>query len=162
MNHNHLDDEGKALLRWADENVLVFDTPRQITLFDLQADSTRYKGSFRIKLDETLLDDTRLKHPFTFSLGDNGRPSWGSPMFCSPLGAPISIPAVTLTEATEQAIQIVLERLLPRMRPLGLNRDIDVILTYGSSVEDRMLDLTNYERCFAELVGSQHTLILAE
>lgn len=161
MTYNTIDEHVQAVWRWLDEHVLVFDTPRQITLFDLHADAERYQGSFRLKLDETVLDATRLEDPFTFSLGQNGKPSWGPPMFWSPLGAPASYAAVTLTEATEQAIQSLLERLLPRMLPLGLNRETGIMLTYGASLVDRMLDPAHYDRCFAELAGSQHTFTLA-
>lgn len=162
MSYRDIDDHVQAVWRWLDEHVLVFDTPRQITLFDLQADPANYRGTFRLQLDDTALDATRLDDPFTFSLGQNGKPCWGPPMFWSPLGAPASYSAVTLTEPTQQAIQQLLERLLPHMRPLGLNRESGILLTYGASLEDRMLDALHYDRCFAELTGSQHSLILTD
>ena len=44
-------------------------------------------------------------------------------MFCSPLGAPASYPAVELTDETRSEIQVALESVLPRMKALGVDRD---------------------------------------
>lgn len=141
---------------------MVFDTPHQLIVFDIQGDPLKYEGSFRLQLDDVVLDATRVEDPFTFSLSQNGKPSWHSPMFYSPLGAPASYSAVTLSDDTEHAIQQLLERLLPTMRPLGLNRETGILLTYGAALEDRMLDAEDYERSFAELAGARHTLTLTK
>lgn len=160
MNYQNIDDHVEAVMRWLEDHVLIFDTPRQLTIFDVQADSLNYQGSFRLKLDEVILDTTRLEDPFIFTLGQNGKPTWYSPMFHSPLGAPASYAAITLTDETERAIQRQLEQLLPRMRPLGLDRETGILLAYGASLEDRLLDAIEYDRCFAALPGSSHTLTL--
>jgi len=158
MNYQNIDDHVEAVMRWLDDHVLVFDTPHELTIFDVQADSETYKGSFRLKLDEVILDSTKLEDPFTFSLGQNGKPSWYIPMFYSPLGAPASYGAIKLSDETERAIQQQLDRLLPRMRPLGLDHERGILLTYDASLEDRMLDANDYQRCFSELPGSSHTV----
>lgn len=160
MNYKNIDDHVEAVMRWLDDHVLVFDTPQQLTVFDIHADPLKYEGNFRLQLDDVVLDATKLEVPFTFSLGHNGKPSWCSPMFHSPLGAPASYGAVTLSAETENTIQQLLERILPTMRPLGLNRETGVLLTYGATIKERMLDADEYDRAFAELAGTSHSVTL--
>lgn len=160
MNYYDIDDHVEAVMRWLEDHVLVFDTPHQLTVFDIHVDPLKYQGSFRLQLDDVVLDVTRVEDPFTFSLSQNGKPLWHSPMFYSPLGAPASYSAVTLSDDTEHAIQQLLERLLPTMRPLGLNRETGILLTYGVALEDRILDADEYDSSFAELSGARHTLKL--
>ena len=158
MSNVSLEDHVQAVFRWLDEHVLKFDTPASITLFDIQSDAMRYKGSFRLQLDDVVLDESRLETPFHFDLGQNGLPNFYYPMFFSPLGAPASYAAVDLTDATEKTIRSALQNILPRMRPLGLDRETGQMLTYGASIEDRMLDEEQYERCFKSLTDMRYTL----
>lgn len=145
---------------WLDDHVLVCETPHALTIFDISVDPDRYEGHFRLKLDDQVLDQTMLEEPFSFGLGQNGKPNWYTPMFHSPLGAPASFAAVELSEVTEHGVQRLLERILPRMKPLGLDPATGTMLHYGASIEERMLDRKLYDLCFLDLPDSEHTLIL--
>lgn len=160
MDYYKIDDHVEAVMLWLDDHVKTFHTPNAITLYDFHVNPSRYEGTFRLKLDDFSLDHQILDEPFSFTLGQNGKPNWYSPMFHSPLGAPASFAAVELSEITEQGIQTLLERVLPRMRPLGLDQSTGSLLTHGATIDERMLDHQNYERCFAEITGSQYTLTL--
>ncbi len=107
----------EALARWLKANVKRFPTPKVVTLSDFDIDVDDFTGTFKVSLDEQVIDDE-----FSFEIEGNGSPNLYSPIFHSPLGVPASFPAVQLTTDTENAIESALAHLLPRLRPLGLNK----------------------------------------
>lgn len=150
----NIDDHVKEVFKWLDENVQKFETPSKITLHGFQADPERFKGEFRVTLDDVLIGEA-----FQFHLSANGKPTFCPPMFYSPLGAPASYAAVQLTDETVSAIQKVMESALPMMRPLGLQPDGSQLF-YGGPIEERILDEVEFRQKFSELAGGYFSLAL--
>lgn len=153
--HDNVSDHVKEVFAWLDENVAVYETPSSLTLSGFQVNSARYEGSFLVQLDAAAI--TRR---FSFHLSGNGKPAICPPMFTSPLGAPASYAAVELTDETYAGIHKLLESLLPAMRPLGLNRDIDQLIFHGTPLQDRVFDQAAYSQAFLKLEGMSFTLNL--
>ena len=140
----------KKVQEWLEENVESFPTPGTVTLSAFQIDADRYSGSFFVSLDGNKIPDR-----FRFGLGSNGKPELFFPMFHSPLGAPASYAAVELTYKTETAIKNLLTEILPKMKPLGLNRGTgEMVLATTHSDSDRIVNKEEYDLIMARISKS--------
>lgn len=122
--------------QWLAENVKVYSSPRVVLLDEFEIDEINYSGTFRVSLDETVLNEK-----FSFSLGGNGKPELHFPMFHSPLGVPASFLAIKLTDGTTKTIKSLLNSVLPKMKSLGLNLDTgEVVYLTTHSARDRRIN----------------------
>lgn len=123
----------RELEEWLANHVATLADPLDLTLFDFNVDWTSWKGSFRVKLD-----DTALKERFWWQMAITGLPSFSVPLFTSPLGVPASFAAIEMSDALHAAIQRALEETFPKLSPLGRNRQTSVEITYQSPIESRL------------------------
>ena len=126
---------------WLDENVLVPETPMEISISEIQFEWKKMYGTFSVSLD-----DCKLKDRFSVSMQITGRVAFTPPMFTSPLGVPASYAAVKLSEKTELAIQRALERVFPTVRAYGWHKDIDLIIDAYTPFDRRIIDQGVFEQ----------------
>jgi len=145
------DDHLQAVQKWLRDNVLAYETPTAVEVSDFQLGANGFSGSFQVTLD-----GKKLPVPFSFGLGDNGKPALHFPMFCSPLGAPASYEAVELTDETTLAIERLLRFILPKMKPLGYDRETGelIVLTTHSTL-DRIVNRAEYDECMRRVSGKE-------
>ena len=140
----------KAVWKWLDENVQVFETPQSVTVSNFQIKTSRFSGSFDVHLD-----DVKLSERFSFGLGAHGKPDLFFPMFHSPLGAPASYVAIELTPQTTSAIKELLADVLPKMKALGLNRETGELIFHTTHTDfDRVIDKVGYEPHIGRVTAS--------
>jgi hypothetical protein len=125
----------RTLELWLKANVKICTTPEVVTLSDFEINVDRFAGTFRVSLDEQVINEE-----FRFEIGGNGLPSLGIPLFCSPLGVPASFAAVELTTDTKNAIESVLANLFPQLRPFGLHEETREWITQSTPTADRILE----------------------
>lgn len=126
---------------WLSENVVTPATPRQVTVSDIRFDWKRLSGSFLVALDNLVFQER-----FSVWMEITGKPTFSPPMFHSPLGAPASYAAIDLDERTSKAILRALEQVFPRVRAFGWHKDLDLIIDGFSPFEERIIDLSEFER----------------
>lgn len=126
--------ETRDLEGWLEANVLHHPEPKSVALSDFEINWTDLSGSFSLALD-SLKVESRIK----FSLDSNGWMRFWMPMFHSPMGVPASYAMFELTDATQKAIEEALKDVFGRFRPLGLNKDIDRLITGDTPTLDRLL-----------------------
>lgn len=132
---------------WLDENVRVYETPETVTVCEFVRKLGAYSGSFHLRLD-----DVALAESFSFGLGNDGRPELFFPVFHSPLGAPASYSAVRLTQETVASTENLLGAILPKMKPLGLNRETDeMVFATTHSELDRVVVMSEYKAAMARI-----------
>jgi len=113
---------------WLDENVQVYPEPEEVTLSSFVVDWSDFSGKF-----DVTLDSTALASPLWLSLDkQSGKMKFGVPMFCSPLGAPASYAAISLTEKTNNVIEKALQDTFPQLRPAGVNRKTGIETCYST------------------------------
>ena len=74
-------------------------------------------------------DSIRIEPKIRFSLDSNGWMRFWMPMHHSPLGVPASFAMFELTDTTNNAIERALKEVFGCFRPLGLNKDINQLIT---------------------------------
>lgn len=114
-------------------NVQNHPEPKSVVLSDFEVNWTDMSGSFTLALD-SLKIEPRIK----FSLDSNGWVRFWMPMFHSPMGVPASYAMFELTDATQKAIEEALKDAFGPFRPLGLNKDIDRLITGDTPTLDRL------------------------
>ena len=128
MNRNlELDD-------WLSANVANYDNPKLIILSQFHVNWSELSGSFVLSLDAIVVEPR-----ITFGLDSNGWVKFWFPMHHSPLGVPASYSMFNLNAETENAINEALRDTFGSFRPLGLNKDINRLITGSSSLSDREL-----------------------
>jgi hypothetical protein len=140
----------EAVDKFLEENVRRPDTPREIRLhsFNLQSQNPPSWG-FTLSLDGEDFEG------FSYTIsGWSGKPVFFVPMFHSPLGAPCSYDAVELTPETESALNDIIERLFPKLRPVGEDPETGQVIDRFTSYKDRLSAPEEYERTMKAL-GSQ-------
>jgi hypothetical protein len=103
------------IAEWIHENVRSYPEPAAITLSNFEVDWKDLTGSFRLSLDNELLDKR-----FGFAPDSEGSPVFSTPLIHSPLTYPSTMSTVNLTEGTRDAINNALQRSVPRVKSLGL------------------------------------------
>lgn len=126
---------------WLHENVLVPETPLEVSISEIRFDWQKMYGSFSVSLD-----GRKLVERFSVSMQITGRVAFAPPMFTSPLGVPASYAAVDLCERTESAIQRALERVFPGIRAYGWHKDINLIIDACTPFERRILDQAEFDQ----------------
>ena len=134
---------------WLDANVVTHNQPKNISLSGFEIDWNDLSGSFDLAFDETVLSE-RIK----FSLESNGRMKFWMPMFHSPLGAPASYAAFEMSDSTKDAIDSALYEAFSSFRPMGWNKDIDVIITSSTPMLERVFDQARFSE-IKKVVGSK-------
>ena len=124
----------KKLSKWLGDNVSIYKTPKEVTLYDFSIDwdASHFTGTFKISLDGIEIPDE-----FTLNLGLNGKVSYFMPMFHSPCNTPRSFAAVNITAKTEDAIKKGLSQAFPSFKPCGLDRDSKELITAHWPIEAR-------------------------
>jgi hypothetical protein len=135
-----LSDRVAQVRAWLKENVIVPDTPSQISISDVEFDWRTMSGSFSLALDGERLEDR-----FYVGIEITGLVKYGPPMFHSPLGVPASYAAVELNDKTGAAVQEALESIFPRVRAYGWHKDIDLIIDAMTPFEERVIDSVEFE-----------------
>ena len=125
----------ELLTHWLKTNVKTYTTPEIVTLSHFEIDVVELTGTFIVSLDKQAVD-----RRFSFGIEGNGLPKSYLPMFVSPLGVPASFPAVELSDETEDAIDVALAHLLPRLRPFGLNKVTGEQTDISTPNSDRLLE----------------------
>lgn len=126
--------EKKDLEDWLGANVQRHPEPKSVALSDFEVNWTDLSGSFTLTLD-LLKVEPRIE----FSLDSNGWMRFWMPMFHSPMGVPASYAMFELNDATYKAIEEALKDVFGRFRPLGLNKDINRLITGDTPTLDRLL-----------------------
>lgn len=124
----------RDLKGWLDANVIHHPEPISVVLSDFEVDWAELCGSFILSLDLVEIQP-RIK----FSLDSNGWMRFWMPMHHSPMGVPASYAMFELTDATNKAIYSALKEAFGGFRPLGLNKDIDKLITGSTPTLDRLL-----------------------
>jgi hypothetical protein len=103
-----------AIQLWINDNVRSYPAPIAVTLSSFEVDWKNLMGSFRLSLDNELLD-TR----FGFAPGPEGSPVFSAPLVHSPLTEPPTMFTVNLTDPTRDAITNALQLSIPCVKSLG-------------------------------------------
>lgn len=120
---------------WLESNVTHHPEPKNVTLSEFEVDWAELSGSFVLALDSL-----RIEPKIRFSLDINGRMRFWMPMHHSPMGVPASYAMFELTDTTNNAIERALKEVFGRFRPLGLNKDINQLITGITPILDRVLE----------------------
>lgn len=119
---------------WLDENVTVYDDVRSVTLHTFNIDWNDLGGSFQISVN-----GERCELPFSFGCRTaTGKPEVYFPMFHSPLGAPASYAAIVISEQVIEHIKGAIGKLMPSLKPLGLDSESGKELTYQTPLHERL------------------------
>ncbi len=121
------------LKNWLEANVSYPPEPKKVVLSDFEVDWADLRGTFTL-----FLDSTKIRPRVKFSLDSNGWMQFWMPMHHSPMGAPASYPMFCLTDSTNKAIKKGLKGVFGHFRPLGLNKDINKLITANSPVLERI------------------------
>jgi hypothetical protein len=127
--------ERKDLKDWLGANVQYHPEPKYVALSDFEVDWNDLSRSFILSLDLVKIEP-RIK----FSLDSNGWMRFWMPMHHSPLGVPASFAMFELTDTTNNAIERALKEVFGCFRPLGLNKDINQLITGSTPILDRVLE----------------------
>ena len=110
-----IEEHARLVKEWVKENTEIIAEPDTITLSDFSIDWKTFSGKFQIAFDEKVDEDR-----WSFSLQGNGKTDFYLPEFCCPLGAPVSYPAIKITDMTKKAILKALQETIPPVTPAGL------------------------------------------
>jgi hypothetical protein len=135
---------------WLEDNVFAPPSPKKVTLSHIEFDWESLDGSFRLTLDNLVIKDT-----FALTIDIAGQIKFCPPMFHSPLGAPASYAAVTLTQATCSTVQKALELLFPKLRGYGLHKETGIEIWAGSPTADRVIDDVKFQSCVKALAAPE-------
>ncbi len=135
-----LSDRVAKVRAWLNENVLVPELPRTVTVSDIEFDWKKMSGTFVVALD-----GNRIEDHFRVWIGITGKPQFCPPMFVSPLGAPASYAAVDLDQETDKAIQVALEQVFPKVRAFGWHKDIDLVIDAMTPFTVRIHDQADFD-----------------
>ena len=102
-------------------------------LYSFDINWSEWSGKFKVKFD-----DFELQELLALRVSENGRTIFNLPIFTSPLNVPGSFSAVRLTEMTDLAINEGLNCTLPRLKPLGKNRDTGIEINYSTPINERI------------------------
>lgn len=133
----------QAVRAWLDENIKVYPTPQSISISQISLDSKSMSGRALLKIG-----DDPYAEELTLRMGDTGRLTYSLPMFCSPLGAPASYCAISLTSQTIAALDKLIAGLLPRLLPLGLHPVTKEFITTSTPFAQRTLDPDQFADAF--------------
>ncbi|MCM0028323.1 MAG: hypothetical protein NBV55_01340 [Polynucleobacter sp.] len=125
--------ELRDLNAWLDANVVHYPEPKNITLSHFEIDWDELRGNFALTLDSKAIEPK-----IRFSLGSNGFMEFWAPIFQSPLGVPASYAMFEITEATNKAIKEALKEAFGHFRPLGLNKDLNKLITGYTPTLERL------------------------
>ncbi|MCP4001209.1 MAG: hypothetical protein GY727_09890 [Gammaproteobacteria bacterium] len=109
--------------QWIEENIRSYSEPAAITLSNFEVDWKSLTGSFRISLDDELLDKR-----FGFAPDAEGNCGFSIPLVHSPLTFPTVLATVNLTDSTKDAITHALQRSVPRVKSFRFLSSILIIL----------------------------------
>ncbi len=145
----------RDLQGWLKSNVISYPEPKLISLSEFEVDWVELKGDFVLALDSV-----RIEPKIRFSLDSNGLMKYWVPMHHSPVGVPASYPAFELTDATQDAINRVLEGIFGRFRALGLNKDIGRLITSDTPILERVFENNSLELIRKRLGAQKFSAIL--
>jgi len=131
----------KKVHEWVEDNKQRFSTPKKIMIDEIEFDWKYFSGSFSLKLDEI-----RIKERYSLSLEIDGRYNYSGPMFISPMGAPASFEAISLTKETDAAIKKAINQLFPRMAAFGLHPVSQKFINSSTPINERILDQVATEK----------------
>lgn len=140
----------RDLQGWLKSNITFYPEPKVVSLSEFEFDWVELKGDFVLTLDSV-----RVEPKIRFSLDSNGLMRYWVPMHHSPVGVPASYPAFELTDATQDAVNRVLEGVFGRFRPFGLNRDAGGLITSDTPILDRVME-TNPLESIRERLKTEH------
>jgi hypothetical protein len=145
--------ELRDLNAWLDANVVHYPEPKNITLSHFEIDWDELRGNFVLALDSTIIEPK-----IRFSLGSNGFMDFWAPIFQSPLGVPASYAMFEITEPTTKAIEKALKETFGHFRPLGLNKDLNKLITGYTPVLERLWAGNSLE-VIRERLGSKEFVV---
>ena len=138
--YSSIKDHLRAVGEWLDEHVLCPPTPHRVCLHSFKLERVYPpKFAFTIGLDGEDVEGC------SYHVDQSGLPQLIVPMFCSPLGAPASYPAVEFTEETVDVIRDLLKSILPRLHRMGWHPDLNTFIDWGTPYEDRLVDRGEHE-----------------
>ena len=132
--------ERKDLKDWLERNVKHYPESKYVALSNFEVDWNDLSGSFILSLDLA-----KIEPRIRFGLDSNGWMRFWLPMHHSPLGVPASYAMFELTDTTNNAIKRALKEVFGRFRPLGLNKDINQLITGSTPILDRVLEVNPLE-----------------
>ena len=103
-----------AIQLWINDNVRSYPAPTAVTLSGFEVDWKKLMGSFRLSLDDELLDIR-----FGFAPDPEGSPVFSAPLVHSPLTEPPTMSTVNLTKQTNDAINNALQHSIPHVKSAG-------------------------------------------
>lgn len=119
---------------WLDENVIVYDNVKSVTMHKFEIDWDKLNGLFFI-----IVDGQECDMAFRFSsLTATGKTKVCMPMFHSPLGAPASYAAIEISEKIIERMASTLTKAMPTIKPLGLDKVTGKILTFMNPSSERL------------------------
>lgn len=118
---------------WLKENVQVFPEPEKVMLSEFTVDWDAFDGTFLVSFDST-----EAMQKFQFGLKLNGEVELYLPMFHSPLCAPASYAAVSITSATHLAILKGLHDTFPRLKAVGIDKETGEKININTPPENRI------------------------
>jgi hypothetical protein len=133
--HDALHEHVKAVHEWVERNIRAYAPPQRIRVRSIELNPETLRGKARL-----LLGEQQAEEELSLSVSETGWMTYSLPMFHSPLGAPASYSAVSLTEGTRNAVDRAVRSLLPRLLPLGLHPLTREWITTATPLSERMTD----------------------
>jgi hypothetical protein len=115
----------EVVTQWLQDNVQVFPEPETVTLSEFSVDWEDFSGDFSVSFDSV-----KLAKKLSFGLEASGKTVFYMPMFHSPLGVPVSYPAIEITDRTKDAILRGLRDTFPRLKGAGLDKETGMEITW--------------------------------
>ncbi len=130
----HIKQHLEEIRVWLDENVIVYDNVKSVTMHKFEIDWDKLNGLFCISVNGEECD-----MPFRFScLTVTGKPEIYRPMFHSPLGAPASYTAIDISECVIERMVSTITKFMPTIKPLGLDKESGKIITFQTPQSERL------------------------
>jgi hypothetical protein len=136
-------DHIQAVRAWLKANVRVYSRPTHITIRQIQLDRKQLSGTAML-----FVGDELPAVELTLNMDETGWLKFTPPLFHSPLGAPATYGAITLTYSTERAVTDAVKGLLSRLLSLGLHPKTKEWITIGSPMHERVNDIPAFNEAF--------------
>ena len=134
---------------WVEENEVRCDPQHTTTIRDIEFNWHTLRGTCTV-----LFDGEPCAHKADLGYDITGRLTYGFPFFHSPLGAPCSYSAYSLSAEANAALRQALDSVFPKIRALGRQKDTGHIL--------HSLNSTNRDRWPAKEILDKAKQLLAD
>ena len=113
---------------WVKENQIHCDPAHSVSIKNIDFDWHDLHGSCTVEFD-----GVPCQHKLSFSYDVTGRIGYGFPLFHSPLGAAATYDAYDISSEASKALSQAVDSVFPKIRALGLHKDLGVVLHYLNS-----------------------------